>query len=158
VSGRSTPDFNDNLIFPSWPIRAWDVGRDTVARLILRVARHPACRGWHAPVRMHQVHRVLWWAVTLRLPLHTYYWVRARRAGHRGVTRPPVVTGVPPTASHINLPRAAHPTVSIIIPTFGQTACTLHRLAAIAAHPPLAPIEVIVVDDASGDPAVAQLD
>ncbi len=107
---------------------------------------------------MHQVHRVLWWAVTLRLPLHTYYWVRARRAGHRGVTRPPVVTGVPPTASHINLPRAAHPTVSIIIPTFGQTACTLHRLAAIAAHPPLAPIEVIVVDDASGDPAVAQLD
>ncbi|HET6237087.1 MAG TPA: glycosyltransferase [Acetobacteraceae bacterium] len=107
---------------------------------------------------MHQVYRVLWWAVTLRLPLHSYYWVRARRARNRGVTRPPaVVMGMPPTASHIHLPRAARPTVSIIIPTYGQTACTLYCIAAIAAHPPLAQIDVIVVDDASGDPTVAQL-
>jgi GT2 family glycosyltransferase/glycosyltransferase involved in cell wall biosynthesis len=34
----------------------------------------------------------------------------------------------------------------------------LRCLAAIAAHPPTAPIEIIVVDDASGDPAVARLE
>jgi hypothetical protein len=55
VSGRSTPDINDKLKFPPWPIPAWDVGRETAARLILRAAQHPACRGWHAPVQMHQV-------------------------------------------------------------------------------------------------------
>ena len=46
------------------------------------------------------------------------------------------------------MPSAARPVVSVIIPTYGKTNFTLRCLASIAAHPPNADIEVIVVDDA----------
>lgn len=40
------------------------------------------------------------------------------------------------------------PVVSVIIPTYGQIQFTLRCLASIQTHPPIVPIEVIVVDDA----------
>ena len=49
------------------------------------------------------------------------------------------------------MPRSADPTVSIIIPSYGKVEYTLRCLASIAAHPPAAAIEVIVVDDATPD-------
>jgi GT2 family glycosyltransferase len=106
-----------------------------------RVAgRHPRLvravkRGW----------RLLRWTVRGELPARLHAW-RAARA-----TRPEVV------AAGIRLPRAAKPLVTVIIPCHGHAQVTLRCLAAIAAHPPRAPIEVVVVDDASGDPAVAAL-
>ena len=59
------------------------------------------------------------------------------------------------------LPFAPQPRASIVIPVFNQFAHTLACLRAIAAHPPQATLEVIVVDDGSSDEtaqALAQVD
>lgn len=45
------------------------------------------------------------------------------------------------------------PLVSIVIPAYGQVPVTLRCLASLALNPPTVPHEVIVVEDASGDPA-----
>ena len=58
------------------------------------------------------------------------------------------------SASEIVLPTSESPVVSIIIPSYGKVAYTLHCLASIARHAPAAAIEVIVVDDASHDAEV----
>ena len=64
----------------------------------------------------------------------------------------------PQAASDIALPSYGQaPVVSIIIPTYGQVPYTLRCLASIAGAPPRVPVEVIAVDDASGDGAVASL-
>ena len=44
------------------------------------------------------------------------------------------------------------PAASIIVPTYGQVAYTYRCLASIAAHPPVASFEVVVVEDASPEP------
>jgi len=49
------------------------------------------------------------------------------------------------------VPFSATPRASIVIPVYGQCAHTLACLRAIAAHPPAAPIDVIIVDDGSID-------
>lgn len=51
----------------------------------------------------------------------------------------------------ICVPRSVQPTVSVIIPSYGKVEYTLACLASIAANPPTAAIEVIVVDDATPD-------
>ena len=55
------------------------------------------------------------------------------------------------------LPTSAHPRASIVIPVHGAFAHTLACLRALAAHPPVAPFELIVVDDASPDDSRARL-
>ena len=60
-------------------------------------------------------------------------------------------------ASTIKIHTSVDPLVSIIIPTYGKADFTLRCLASIAAYPPDAPIEVLVVDDASPDGCSAQL-
>ena len=49
------------------------------------------------------------------------------------------------------LATSASPVASIVIPVFNQFAHTLACLRALAAHPPAAPFEVVVVDDGSSD-------
>src|SRR5690606_14061201 len=49
------------------------------------------------------------------------------------------------------LPISAAPRASIVIPVYGQFTHTLACLRTLAAHPPAAPFEVIVVDDGSDD-------
>ncbi len=49
------------------------------------------------------------------------------------------------------------PTASLVIPVHGAFAHTLACLRALAAHPPAAAFEVIVVDDASPDDSLARL-
>jgi GT2 family glycosyltransferase/glycosyltransferase involved in cell wall biosynthesis len=49
------------------------------------------------------------------------------------------------------VPSSDAPRASIVIPVYGQFAHTLACLRALAAHPPRAQVEVIVVDDGSGD-------
>ena len=56
-----------------------------------------------------------------------------------------------------HLPTAEAPRASVVIPVHGAFAHTLACLRALAAHPPAAPFEVIVVDDASPDASLARL-
>jgi GT2 family glycosyltransferase/glycosyltransferase involved in cell wall biosynthesis len=70
---------------------------------------------------------------------------------------PPAIDPVPAPAAIKLATEASHPVLSVVIPTFGKVDYTLRCLASIAAEPPMIPIEVIVVDDASGDPAVEHL-
>ncbi|MGH7212132.1 MAG: glycosyltransferase family 2 protein, partial [Acetobacteraceae bacterium] len=98
---------------------------------------------------LRRVWLVLGWAVTLRLPGELGYWLRARRL------RTPLLRGF--TRRRFVLPRAETPQVSVIVPSYGQVAMTRRCLASIAASPPAAAIEVIVVDDASGDKRLDRL-
>ena len=59
--------------------------------------------------------------------------------------------------ARVRLPTSNRPLVSVIIPCFGKPWLTLQCLKSIAAFPPTTPFEVIVTDDASGDPGVELL-
>lgn len=61
------------------------------------------------------------------------------------------------TAAQIRLPVSAEPEVSVIIPTYGKVGYTLGCLTSIASFPSRRAFEVIVAEDASGDPEVAVL-
>ena len=127
-----------------------------------------------------------WWTLRGQLPMRVAAWRRARRlrqdvAGDVSQAvirdglgmRDPVARRRVPAPGDIRLPSphlpsphlpATHlaatgeaPLVSILIPTYGQVDYTLRCLASIAAAPLRASIEVIVAEDASGDPAIARL-
>jgi GT2 family glycosyltransferase len=57
----------------------------------------------------------------------------------------------------VGLRTSDHPHVSVIIPSYGKPWLTLQCLKSIARFPPTAPFEVIVADDASGEPSVELL-
>ncbi len=57
----------------------------------------------------------------------------------------------------IEIVGAERPEVSVLIPTYGQVPFTLRCLRSIGDALPDTPIEVIVAEDASGDPEIAQL-
>ncbi len=60
-------------------------------------------------------------------------------------------------ASAVALPTSESPVISVIIPCYGKAWLTLQCLRSIAMHPPAIPFEVIVADNASGDPGVELL-
>jgi O-antigen biosynthesis protein len=86
----------------------------------------------------------LWWNVTSRLGSR----LRARLRGDPMPGAPETRERPEPDPATIRLTPSDTPLVSVIIPTYGQLGFTLRCLASIQAHPPAAPIEVIVVDDA----------
>jgi len=57
----------------------------------------------------------------------------------------------------VSLPTHETPLVSVIIPSYGKAWLTLQCLRSIADNPPSTSFEVIVVDDASGDPDIELL-
>jgi GT2 family glycosyltransferase len=74
--------------------------------------------------------------------------LRARR----GYRAPPATTyALEPSIETLTVPTSASPTVSIVIPAFGEALLTFSCLASIARHTRGA-FEVIVVDDASAEP------
>lgn len=91
---------------------------------------------------------LVWWSLTGQLREQFAAWRHARRM--RAEAPPPasftLVEAVDPAS--LTVPRADHPVVSVVIPTYGQVGFTLRCLAAIAEHAPTIPIEVIVIDDA----------
>jgi len=86
-------------------------------------------------------------------------WARARR--HPNFRISPalsLIANAPaPKPETIKLPEHNEPLVSIIIPIYNQTAYTLKCLDSISRHTTGAAYEVIVVDDCSPEPDVAQL-
>jgi O-antigen biosynthesis protein len=58
---------------------------------------------------------------------------------------------------NLHFPTAAHPLVSIIIPTFNKIHYTLNCLQSIMHNLPEAAFEIIIIDDASGDTQMNQL-
>ena len=85
-------------------------------------------------------------------------WQRLKLQFHRPAApaRPLVMPPALPFAP-FTLPTSAQPRASIVIPIHGAFAHTLACLRALAAHPPRAAFEVIVVDDASPDDSLARL-
>jgi GT2 family glycosyltransferase/glycosyltransferase involved in cell wall biosynthesis len=162
VSGEATKGIDEPVIGSPWPVRAWDRVAEAGADLALHIDQRLAGRGGRLPLLLRHLGRLAWWTLTLRLPRHAVQWVRAGRARRAAARLPRPVVAWPSADGirlrHIHVRHTGPPAVSVIIPTFGQVPCTLRCLAALAAHPPAAPIEVIVVDDASDDPAVALLD
>jgi GT2 family glycosyltransferase len=131
---------------------------DSVVRAGLGAARSLDARSPWLARWLRRIVLVLWWSVTLQLHTHARYWIRARRLRRRTPVAPaaPVPHDIP--ADRIDVPCADNPTISVIIPTYGQIPYTLRCLASIALNPPQAAIEVIVVDDAWPGADAAQLD
>jgi O-antigen biosynthesis protein len=96
---------------------------------------------------------LVWWTISLQLPSRFAMWRRARRirllAPITPALQPALIHAADPRS--IRVPRSTDPTVSVIISSYGKAEYTLGCLASIAAHPPEAAIEVIVVDDATPD-------
>jgi GT2 family glycosyltransferase len=102
---------------------------------------------------------LVWWTLTLQLPKRFTLWRRARQLRRL----PPITLDLQPMLIRgrdpklIRIPQSADPTVSVVITSYGKVEYTLCCLASIAAHPPKAAIEVIVVDDATPDGSTACL-
>ena len=97
---------------------------------------------------LRRVVLLLWWTCTLQLHRKIPLWLRARRLRSLAAAslKPVLIEHAEPGS--IVLACADHPVISIIIPSYGKTGFTLRCLASIAAYPPAAPFEVIVLDDA----------
>ena len=63
----------------------------------------------------------------------------------------------PQTLATLRFDPVDDPTVTVVIPTYGQLEMTLACLASIARHPSQASVEVLVVEDASGDISMQRL-
>ena len=108
--------------------------------------------------------RLMIYAIRGELPQRLREWrsARAVRSNMRSgdllrVLGLPAPSDTIPDPASIVLPVTEAPRVTVIIPTYGHVDHTLRCLASIAAAPPLIPFEVLVVEDASGDPRVAEL-
>ncbi|MBV8455186.1 MAG: glycosyltransferase, partial [Acetobacteraceae bacterium] len=101
--------------------------------------------------------KLAWWTLTFQLAKHARCWLRARRVRRMGppAVAQPIVGEVAPET--LRFPDCAEPLVSVIVTSHGQVQHTLRCLASIAVHPPRAPIEIILVDDASKHPDLPML-
>ena len=113
----------------SWSVADARFLFDRALGLLRRGLASLRTRGWRAS-----------WART-RLQL------RRQPAGAGATLFAPPATAFAPFA----VPTSTAPRASIVIPVFDQFAHTLACLRALAAHPPQAAIEIIVVDDGSSD-------
>lgn len=84
-----------------------------------------------------------WQATWQRIRVHTQPLPAPRRAA---LYLPPATPFAP-----FSVPTSVEPRVSIVIPVFNHAGHTLACLRALAAHPPQAACEILVVDDGSTD-------
>ncbi len=84
------------------------------------------------------------WRATLhRVGVHTRRQPPPQRA--------PLYLPAPAAFAPFSVPRSEHPRASIVIPVYNHCAHTLACLRALAAHPPQADCEILVIDDGSSD-------
>lgn len=140
-----------------------------IALLRLHLAAHQSSSFWRItwPMRHvldqrpdvarrgRQALKALWWTATLQLPTR----LRAR-AAYRKTVQPPVQSKHKRALQLPSpvLPTTTTPLVSVIIPAYGQVGITLRCLEAIARSQTATSFEVIVAEDASGDPDMTLLD
>jgi len=117
---------------------SWAQARSTLNRL-LGLAR----RSWSS-LRTRG-----WRATWQRIIIHA----RAPAAAPRRPLHPADIRPFAPFA----VPRSGQPLASIVIPVYNHVEHTLACLRAIAAHPPAAECEVLVIDDGSTDATPSQL-
>ena len=142
-----------------WELTCWRLAlaRDLAVRRIARTAKRLPGTG-RLPRLFRCAALLAWWTITLQLPRHTACWLHARRTRRR----PPwtmsalITEEVSPTA--LRLRTSATPVVSVLVTSYGKVGTTLRCLASIAAWPPRAAMEIIVIDDASGDPDLTLLE
>ncbi len=130
---------------------------DRVLHHTLHAARRlQATHPW-AGTLLRRAALVVWWTLTLQLGIQAGFWLRARRLRRAALPAalPTLIADV--AIDCLTVPYSATPVVSVIVPTYGNVDYTLRCLASVAANAPTAEIEVIVVDDASPDPATAAL-
>ncbi len=88
-------------------------------------------------------------------------WMESKRLPPMGDVSPALgavaATFLPERIRKLSMPFSENPTVSVLIPTYGQLPHTLACLESIAQNPPRRDIEVIVVEDASGDAGMSAL-
>lgn len=126
-------------------------------------------RSWRLTRPLRAVGRLLrgdWSA--LRGTIHGYARTPSRSAHSMTVSAtklPSMILGEPKESSaslqqgvaELAFPFYNEPHVTIIIPTYGNLAVTTACLRSIAAHPPQIPYEVLIAEDASGDPDIHAL-
>jgi len=88
---------------------------------------------------------------------HYESWKRSRAA--RGTLAPPSIDPLEAVSrlGELWFTEVEHPLVSIIIPAYGNLPMTATCLRSIQRHRPHCPLEVLVAEDASGDPDMARL-
>lgn len=89
-----------------------------------------------------------------------YYenWKRKRKVLPHIMGKGPVLVGeADAVIDSLRFGVPAKPLVSVVIPTYGNLPHTLACVRSIASHLPRAPIEVIVAEDASGDPDILRM-
>lgn len=69
----------------------------------------------------------------------------------------PLLKDIDNALENLHFSESAAPVVSILIPTYGNLPMTLRCLRSIAENPPRCCYEVLVVEDASGDPDIQRL-
>jgi len=82
---------------------------------------------------------------------------KERMARYASTATAAAATNIGARVSALSFPVCHEPLVSIIILAHGKLPFTLACLESIARNPPTASVEVIVVEDASGDPDIQQL-
>lgn len=90
---------------------------------------------------------------------HYEAWKQSTVGGACDMPRPAALTSeqVETILGSLSFGVTESPVVSIIIPTYGNLGMTVRCLASIAGSKPKIPVEVLVIEDASGDPDIAAL-
>ncbi|RCW67353.1 glycosyltransferase [Pseudorhodoferax soli] len=136
----------------------WSTIRTLVAPEIVRLARVGYKR---APIPTHMKDKAAALAYRVAGPMFTgvvHYEIWRRQRDNAPLA--PVGAGPVAAAdfaevlSSLRFPVVAKPDVCIVIPTYGNLEHTLACLRSIAIHMPRASVEVLVAEDASGDPQI----
>lgn len=139
----------------------WSTIRSIVSPQIVRLSRS-AYR--NLPLAQPVKEKFVSLAYTVAGPLFNgvvHYEVWRRQRDNQPLA--PVGKGPVPAEEYIEVlaslkfQRVQAPEVSIVIPTYGNLSHTLACLRSIALHLPKASIEIIVAEDASGDPGIQRL-
>lgn len=138
---------------------------DTLASMLSPYAIRWGKRAYRAlPLSRSTKDRLVTTAYRVAGPLFrgmVHYEVWQRQNGHRLPqpvgTGPIAVDNVKDVLASLSFPVVDDPEVSIIIPTYGNLHHTLMCLQSIARNRPVASVEVMVAEDASGDPEIQRL-